>query len=444
MIRAFGHASGSSRTGRANDSDGGRANGANVCIGQGGEDMMTDIDPGAVALDAPIPADRIVDVDIYAPPGLEKDFHAAWKALQDGAPPIVWTDRNEGHWIALSGAVLAEVQGDPDRFSNRIIVLPRSVGEKHGLIPTTIDPPEHRPYRKLLNDSLALAKIRNLHTSIRAVAEELIADFAAKGRCDFTNDYARIFPIRIFMSLVDIPMADAERIRFWAECMTRPNPPVPFEDAKQAFYDYLAPIIVQRRASPGEDIISAIVTADMDGRRLTDDEALSLSTQLLIAGVDTVVNFLGFVLLHLARDPDLQARFSGLDRNGMLSATNELFRRFGLVTIARTVREDMDFHGVRLKAGDLVCIPTQVHGLDESINACPMAIDLDRRGARHSAFGSGPHMCPGQELARAEVAITLEQWFRAIPRFRVGADADTRNLGGIVGQIARLTLEWDV
>src|SRR3546814_16676319 len=83
----------------------------------------------------------------------------------------------------------------------------------------------------------------------------------------------------------------------------------------------------------------------------------------------------------------------------------------------------MEFHGVPLKAGELVCIPTQVHGLDARINACPMDVDFSRRSGRHSTFGSGPHMCPGQELARAEVAITLEQWLRRLPAFRVAADA---------------------
>lgn len=397
-----------------------------------------------VAVPPGLAADRIVDIDIYSPPGREEDFYAAWKTLQDNSPPIVWTSRNEGHWIALSGEVLAAVQGDPERFSNRIIVIPRSVGEKHALIPTTIDPPEHRPYRKLLNDGLALSKIRHLHEATASVADELIAGFIGRGGCDFTAEFARLFPIRIFMSLVALPMADADRLCFLAECMTRPNPPLPFEEARHAFYEFLAPVVTERRGGSGEDIISAIVNADIDGRSLSDEEALSLCTQLLIAGVDTVVNVLAFIMLELARDPALQDRLAGLNRAGLLAATNELFRRFGFVTIARTVREDMDFHGVHLKAGDLVCVPTQVHGLDERINACPLSIDLGRRGARHSAFGSGPHMCPGQELARAEVAIMLERWFAAIPRFHVGPDADLRNLAGIVPQIARLTLEWDM
>jgi cytochrome P450 len=387
--------------------------------------------------------DRVVDIDIYDLPEQANDFHAAWRALQDGAPPIVWTPRNEGHWIALSGEVLAEVQSDHERFSNRIIVIPKSVGAQHGLIPTTIDPPEHRPYRKLLNDGMSLAKVRRMHDSIRQTAADLIDGFADAGRCDFTHDYARIFPLRIFMALVDLPMADVERIRHWAECMTRPNPPMPFDAAKRAFYDYLAPIVAVRTLAPGDDLISYVATTEMEGRRLDEEEALALSTQILIAGVDTVVNVLGFLFLHLATHDNVRRELAAMGGNALFAASNELFRRFGLVTIARLVREDMEFHGIHLKAGEMVCIPTQVHGLDAQINACPMNVDFGRRNARHSTFGSGPHLCPGQELARAEVAITLEEWLKRIPDFRVAADADMRCSGGIVPQINRLVLEWD-
>jgi cytochrome P450 len=138
----------------------------------------------------------------------------------------------------------------------------------------------------------------------------------------------------------------------------------------------------------------------------------------------------------------VRAGLAGKGHNEVMAATHELFRRFGLVTIARTVREDMEFHGLSLKAGELVCIPTQIHGLDDRINPDPMRVDLSRRGARHSAFGSGPHMCPGQELARAEVAITIEEWLKRIPDFRVADDADTNCSGGIVGQVNRVILEW--
>lgn len=390
-----------------------------------------------------IPRDRIVDVDIYAPPGFEQDYHRAWAKLQAENPALVWTPRNEGHWIALSGDVLSEVQSNWEKFSSRVIILPKSIGEGHALIPTTIDPPDHRPYRKLLNDNLKPAAVRGLHDRIRSAAATLIDGFYHRGTCNFTEEYARILPIRIFMSLVDLPEGDTDKIVLWAECMTRPEPVMPFDAARQAFFDYLDPIIAQRREQPGDDMISNMLKGGLDGRTLSHEEALALCTQVLIAGMDTVVNFLGFVMAEMARNPAARKAIA-VKPGGILAGTNELFRRFGLVTIAREVRHDMQFCGVDLKAGDMVCIPTAVHGIDAKINAEPLEVNFDRARAPHSAFGSGPHMCPGQELARSEVAITLEEWLRRIPDFEITEDSDLSCRPGIVGSLARVCLKWEV
>lgn len=395
----------------------------------------------SVAVPAHVPDDRVLEIDIYDPPGQSEDYHGAWARLQSSSPGLVWTPLNEGHWIALDGEILAEVQSDWERFSNRVIVLPKSIGEMHGLIPTTIDPPEHRPYRKLLNENLKPSAVRGLQGRVREVAVDLIESFCAKGHCNFTEEYARIFPIRIFLAMVGLPESDAPKIRLWAESMTRPDPEIPFDEAKQAFYDYLDPIIRERRENPGEDMLSAMLSSDMDGRKLDQPEALALCTQVLIAGVDTVVNFLGFVMLELARSPETREALRNHPA-GMLAATNELFRRFGLVSIAREVREDISFHGVELKKGEMVAIPTVIHGLDAQANPNPLAIDFGRARPRHSTFGSGPHMCPGQELARSEVAITLEEWLDRIPDFEVALDSDLTCRPGIVGSITRLCLKW--
>lgn len=390
-----------------------------------------------------VPADRVVDLDIYAPPGFEVDYHRAWAKLQADNPGLVWTPHNEGHWVVLSGELLAEVQSDWERFSNRVIVLPKSIGELHKLIPTTIDPPEHRPFRKLLNDNLKPSAVRGMQERIRETAAALIESFRGEGYCDFTEQFARVFPIRIFLAMVNLPETDAPKIRLWAESMTRPDPQIPFDEARKAFFDYLEPIIRERRDNPGEDMLSNMLRSDMGGRKLSHEEALSLCTQVLIAGVDTVVNFLGYVMLELARNRALREVLRN-QPSGLLAATNELFRRFGLVTIAREVRKEIEFHGVTLKAGEMIAIPTSIHGLDPSSNPDPLTVDFGRNRAPHSTFGSGPHMCPGQELARSEVAITLEEWLARIPEFEVAADSDLTCKPGIVGSLNRLCLEWNV
>jgi cytochrome P450 len=389
-----------------------------------------------------VPADRVIDLDVYAPPGGDKDFHLAWRTVQATSPEIAWTPRHEGHWVALRGDILAEVQSDPDRFSSQIIIVPKSVGAQHGLIPTTIDPPEHRPYRARINPGFTPAAIRALAPKVRALANELIDGVIATGKCNFTEQYAQLFPIRIFMAMVNLPEGDAGQIKYLADCMTRPDGDLTFEQAKFAFFDYVEPIIIDRQAHPGDDMISKMVAPHADGTPFSVDEAKALVTQVLIAGVDTVVNFLSFAIRFIAEHPEHRRQLAH-DPASIPMAVSELFRRFGLVSIARTVRNDMEFHGVQLKAGELIAIPTIIHGLDDRINPDPMTVDFNRPRSKHSTFGSGPHICVGQELARSEVIITLTEWLKRIPEFEVDMDASDLSVApGIVGAIRRLCLKW--
>lgn len=391
---------------------------------------------------ADLQPDRLVDADIYDLPGMEQGFHDAWKRLQDANPDIVWTDRNEGHWIALRGDLVAEILTDHERFSSRIIILPRSAGEEHsGLIPTTIDPPEHRWYRKQLNENLSLKFVRELEPDIRALAGELIDGFVADGETEFIASYSAILPIRIFLQLIDLPQDDAPRLKYLTDMMTNPGSEMTMAEARDEMAAYLLPVVTRRMETPGGDIISRMVGRPFEGRSMTAEEALVLTLQVLVAGMDTVVNFLGFAMLHLARDADMRARLVA-DPDLAPRAVAELFRRYGSVTIARLVREDMDYHGIRLRAGDLVACPTVVHGLDERENDDPLRVDIDRARPRHSAFGQGAHRCPGQELARNEVAITLQEWLRRIPDFQVANADDLRQAGGINAHIDRLVLQW--
>ena len=387
-------------------------------------------------------ADRLVDADIYALPGMEQGFHDAWKRLQDASPDIVWTDRNEGHWIALRGELVAEILADHERFSSRVIILPRSAGEEHsGLIPTTIDPPEHRWYRKQLNENLSLKFVRDLEPGIRKLAGELIDGFVDDGEVEFIEHYSAILPIRIFMDLVDLPAGDAPRLKYLTDMMTNPGSEMTMAEARDEMAAYLLPVVTRRMENPGEDMISRMVGRPFEGRSMTAEEALVLTLQVLVAGMDTVVNFLGFAMLHLAADEEMRRRLIA-DPDLAPRAVAELFRRYGSVTIARIVRQDMEYHGIRLRAGDLVACPTVVHGIDERENEDPLRVDIDRARPRHSAFGQGPHRCPGQELARSEVAITLQEWLRRIPDFTVANASELRQAGGINAHIDRLVLRW--
>lgn len=389
-----------------------------------------------------VPPERVVDFDMYAPTRDEPDFHVAWKSLQQrDLPDVVWTPRNGGHWMAIRGKAMTEVFNDYGTFSSRIIIVPKTSGEQHKLLPTTVDPPEHRAYRNALNPGLTPKRVRALEDTVRAVAVELIEAVRPAGGCNFTTAYAEVLPIRIFLALVDLPMSDAPRLKYLSDQTTRPDGSMSFADALQALNDYLIPYVEERRARPGEDLLSTIVQTTVQGRALTHEECMNLCTQVLIAGLDTVVNFLGFMMLFLARHGS-HRRSLVADPSLVPAAVEEFVRRFGVVSIARLVTRDLDFHGAPLRQGDMILLPTVLHGIDERENPDPMRVDFTRGSTRHSTFGQGPHHCVGAHLARAELRITVEEWLRRIPDFEVAPGAAIEQMGGIVGCVRALPLVW--
>ncbi|MFA7440220.1 MAG: cytochrome P450 [Sphingomonadaceae bacterium] len=396
-----------------------------------------------------LPEERIVDFDIYAPPGARDDYHAAWQMLADKADlGLVWSRHNGGHWIPTRVDVLEQVMADYKCFSLSAQTIPKSVTGDIKLLPTVLDPPEHRPYRILLNELLSPRAVRDMEPLVREEARSLIDAFATRGSCDFIHEYAEKLPIHVFLRLVDLPLSDAPLLKTWSDTMLRPPPDVDWGVDKTAFaygvrmfFDYLDPVIRARRNGPGQDVITRLVSNKIDGRDLTHSEALQLSVQLLIAGLDTVVNALGFIFLFLAKDETKRAE---LTRNpGLIPvAVEELLRRHPIVVVAREVTHDFEMCGVMLRKGEQVCVATPIGAVDESDARCPMTVDFSRPRKKHISFGTGDHRCPGAHLARAELRITIEEWLRRIPDFRVAQDCDVSFTGGIVAVVDELVLNW--
>ncbi|MDX5985101.1 cytochrome P450 [Sphingomonas echinoides] len=387
---------------------------------------------------------------MYQLDGIEEGYHEAWKRVQQpGTPELIWTPFTGGHWIATNGQTVREIYGDPERFSSEVIFLPKEAGELYDMVPTRMDPPEHTPYRKALDKGLSLGQIRQVEEKVREVAVELIDGFAAAGQCEFSSEYAHIFPVRVFMALADLPMDDAEVLGRFAKMMTRPEGNTPEEMAanldagNKGLIDYVDPIIRARRGGSGDDLITVMVNAEINGELISHDKAQGLIALLLLAGLDTVVNFLGFMMLHLARNPELVAELRG-DKIKLMRSAEEMFRRFPVVSEARMVAKDQEYKGVNLKHGDMILLPTALHGLDEAENPDPWKIDLQRRGMSHTTFGGGPHRCAGMHLARMEVICTLEEWFNRIPEFGLAPGAKPVFHSGIVAAVDNIPLVWPV
>jgi len=389
-----------------------------------------------------IPDNLVVDFDIYAPPAQEGDFYSAWRKLQaPGTPDVVWTPHNGGHWIPTRATVIAEVMSDYELFSNRTILIPKIHGASHGLIPTTMDPPEHRPYRQLLNTALAPDRIAAVEQAVNATATTLIEDVAEQGECDFIRDYSDKFPIRVFMTMMDLPQSEAEQTKYWCDQLLRPDGSMSFAEAMEKLFAYMEPYVLARRDAPGIDLVSELVNGQIGEQRIDTEESMKLAVQVLIAGLDTVVNFLGFAMHFLATHPEEQQR---LRENPALidNAVEELLRRFAVVTIGREVTRDQVFHGAPLRSGDMIATPSPLAGIDEQETANAMTVDFNRGPQRHLTFGRGHHLCPGRNLARAEIRITIQRWLAMVPEFHIPDAADITFKGGIVAVLNALPLRW--
>lgn len=394
---------------------------------------------------ANVPAERVIDFDMFNPFTVETDFHKMWVRLRMDTPQdLVWTPHNEGHWLALSPDLIGQVFGDADRFSSRIVMVPKSTaGETYSnFIPLSLPPATHRPYRKLLNDKLYSAAINPQEPDVRALCAELIDAFADNKRCDFVTEFAQPLPLRVFMRLVNLPVSDLPRLKQMASQFTQPDGSMTPEEAGDAFRDYLLPVLDARRGSGRKDLLTHIADGMIRGRPITESEAINLASQAMVGGLDTVVNLMGFAMQLLARHPEVQQRITA-DVSIIPAVVAELLRRLPVVSDAREVIADTVVDGCTLKAGDMIVAPTAIYSLDPKTNSDLMNFDIDRKGVHYLTFGTGYHTCPGQFLARMEMKVMLEEWFKRIPAFRLAPDQEIRHIGGVVGGTQPYILEWD-
>ncbi len=390
---------------------------------------------------AHVPDEYVVDIDIYALPGIEHGYHEAWKAIQDATPSdIIWTPQNGGHWIVTRGELLCKVFRDPTTFSNRVIFVPKEAGEQNNLAPGTVDPPLHREYRGLIGAALAPRTINKLIPAIRAQTIALIEGFKTRGSCNFPREFAELLPVHIFMNLCNLPTEDGATIKYWVDKVNRPDGTTTVQQSIDALVAYIAPAIAERTGQPDEDLITAIANGEISGRTLEPSEKARVAAQVLVAGVDTVVNMLGFIMLHLAKHPAHREEL--IAHPALLpGAVEELLRRHPIVSDSREITRDTELAGVQLKAGEMIVLPTALHGLDDRENADPMAVDFHRTTCSHSTFGNGIHKCMGAYLARTEIRIVIEEWLARIPDFRVAAEPE--QLSGVIATVTELNLEWE-
>lgn len=390
-----------------------------------------------------VPAELVVEFDFYELAGKAEDIQSAWAVLHDG-PDIVWTPYYGGYWIATRAADIDVMQVDHDHFSHNEFDLPVNPNKVRS-IPLSLDPPEHTPYRKLLMTAFTPQKVRAYSQVARDTAQELVRNLKPRGGCEFIDEFAKVLPINVFLSMMQLPLDDRAWLLPRVEIAVRSNDVALKTTNQQELAGYLMQHIAAKQADPDEGLLSAIVHGEVEGRPLTPPEVMAMSLLVLVGGLDTVASQLGFVAEFLARHP--RHRRELIDNPKLIPvACEEFLRRFGLPNTARELTMDFEYKGIRFRKGDMIQMPKCLYGLDERINPDPFVVDFHRKPSaiKHAAFGAGPHVCPGNVLARRELIIYLEEWLPEIPDFEIDPEHPPVFAAGSVNGVDQLYLKWTV
>jgi cytochrome P450 len=294
------------------------------------------------------------------------------------------------------------------------------------------DPPNHTRLRTLVHKAFSPRLIGRLRPRIQQIADELLDPVIHTGHMDVIDDYAFPLPIMVITELLGIPSTECAQFREWSnaaisgELLSAGEPLPAWRLAALAdFSDYLRALFEHKRVDPGNDLVSGLVAAQVEGDSLSQDELLATVFLLIVAGHETTVNFIGNGVLSLLTHPD-QLRTLIRDPHMIGSAVEELLRYNGpgeTLTL-RYADTDIEYNGVTIPGGDQVVIVVASVNRDETHFISADRLDITRGENRHLAFGKGIHYCLGAPLARLEGQIAIGTLFRRLPALHPAVPLD--------------------
>ncbi len=304
--------------------------------------------------------------------------------------------------------------------------------EQQQLMMLTMDPPKHTKLRLLVNKGFTPRMIGRLHERIHEIARDIVDSIAARGSCDFVVDVAAELPLQVIAEMMGVPHADRHQLFEWSNRMIGSEDPeyaVSAEDATTAameMFVYANDLAAQKRANPGDDIISVLLGAEVEGERLTDMEFDLFFELLTVAGNETTRNLISHGMLALIEHPEQRAKLQS-DMSLLPKAVDEMLRYASPVMyMRRTAQSDIELHGQHIKQGDKVALWYIAADHDPDVFDDPHTFDISREPADDFvAFGGGgPHFCLGSHLARLEIQVMFEELLTRIPMMELAGPVE--------------------
>ncbi len=400
-----------------------------------------------------VPAAAVYDFDMFTDPDLVNDPHERIRELLREAPPVFWTPRRGGHWVVIGHKENYEASRDTEAFSSELSprsmiemirpMLPPGIGHVPLATPINLDPPQHTIYRAPLQAAFSPKAMMARKEEIRDLANSLIDQVIEQGHCDFISDIAEPLPVQVFLKMMGLPLERMAEFRELVhEFLSPMTGPLDAILRMRKVADAMKEEIAARRDDPRDDLISLLWRSEIDGKPMTFELMEDFAVLLFIAGLDTVINGMGYGVRHIASNPDFQDELRANPRL-IVEAAEELLRRYTFTVPSRRVARDLEFGGFPMKEGDSLMLFLPGAGLDPREFAQPETFDMNRENNVHIAFGVGPHRCLGSHLARIELQVIYEQMLARLPAFRLDPDKPAKFHAGNIIAIDSLPLRWD-
>lgn len=360
--------------------------------------------------------------------------------------PVAHSQEHGGFYAISRYDDIYEVAHKPEVFSSFPVTIP-PFGNPTPMIPLEADPPYHRNYRALVGRQFSPKSVAQLEPKMRTMVTHLIDSLEGTKKADLAQQLAVPLPLRAILELyLGVPQKDWEWLKDEFIFMLQPDPDATDEEnqerAMQAGLNsqmYFAEMLDDLRNNGfGDDLISDLAQAEVEGEQLSDEELLGFCLVLVPAGFDTTASVLSRLMLLLAEQPSVRDELEQIidDPDKMDIAIEELIRYMPpLPGIARTVKETCEVANTRLEEGDRVFMMWPSANRDPEYFTEPDQLKLDRQPNRHLGFGSGIHRCLGSHLARLELKVFLQEFLRRAPRYEVdpeqGAEWHTGSTWGV-------------
>lgn len=370
--------------------------------------------------------------------------HDFMAKLHQTHPPIFYSVNPlvGNAWVTIKHEDAFFALRHPEYFTTEgATPFPRDPNNYFQFIPLEIDPPHHRKYRAILDNTFSPRGVLKLETYIRTMTNDLIDQFIDQGQVEYTTAFGRPLPVSIFLDLMGLPQEMRDTFVGWAMDLLHSQDRLSAGMAMRGIEAYLAQVIVEKTARPDDGVISTIIQARPDGEPLTEREIFGFTFFLFIAGLDTVFATLNNIWLWLAQNPDRRREMIAAP-DQINAQVEELLRVFSVTFSGRTVRQDIEMRGITMKAGDKFTSILPACNYDPDVFPNPTQVDFGRPRKPILAFAGGVHSCIGAHLARLEIRIGLQEWLRRIPDFALAPDTQISYWpGGVVGP-KTLPLVW--